>query len=138
MTALTANAARVWKNKTHQARYKMVVSTTIYAGSIVMLNSDGLAVPAAAAASNQGCVGIAVEKVVSASSGDEYVLVQEGTVLLPGTTMADTSIGALCYAGDDNDVDETQGTNEPVAGVIQEVKSATEVWVEMGLEKARG
>ena len=133
MTALAA--ARLTKSRRlgSKVEYPMAASTQIWAGGMVMLNSAGLATPAAAAASNQGVVGVATESVLSAASGTYYCVVQEGDFQFAGTTLAQTDVGNLAYAEDDQTIDETQGANEPVAGVLVEVESATVGWVRVGL-----
>lgn len=133
MAALSAARMTESRNLGVKRRYKMAASTQIYKGGIVMLNSSGLAVPATAAASNQGCVGIATEDKLSGTATTLYITVDEGEFLLAGTTLADTSVGLVVYAEDDQTVDETQSTNEPIAGKLVEVESATAGWVAMGL-----
>ena len=133
MAALEANRATSSKDLGAIRRWKMKASTTVYAGSLVMLDSNGLALPAAASASNQGCQGCATEKVTSAASGDYYVKAQEGVFLFDATSIADTSLALKTYASDDHTVDETQGSNEPVAGKLVEVVSSTSGWIIMGL-----
>lgn len=137
MTALSANKGRESRNLGAIMRYKMKASVTIYAGSIVMLNSDGLALVAAASASNQGCVGVATEKVTSAASGDYYIHVQEGDYKFAATSIADTDIGIIAYAVDDNTIDETDTGNLPKAGYLTEVESSTLGWVRMDLACTR-
>ena len=113
-------------------RYLMAASTTIYANTLVMVNSAGLAVPAVASASNKGCVGFAVFKQVSAASGSYYVFVAEGEILLNATSIAQANTNSLVYASDDNTIDETQGANEPIAGQLIQYVSATQGWVDVG------
>jgi len=110
-------------------RYLMKASTTIYAGGLVMLDSNGKALPAAAAAGNQGVVGVATETVTSGSSGNYYIKCQEGWFKLDGTTLSQTDVGYLVYAEDDHTVDETRAATEPVAGMLLEVVDASTAWV---------
>lgn len=102
-------------------------AAAISAGDIVMLDSSGDALTAAAAASNRGVVGVA-ESDADASS---EVIVQEGEFLCDATTVTGQE-GVLCYAESGDSVDESQATNEPVCGVITEVVSASQCWVRMG------
>lgn len=113
-------------------RKKMKASTTIYAGGLVMLDSNGLAVPAAASASNKGVVGVALETVTSDSSTATYVRVQEGIFLFAATSIAQSNENSLMYASADDTFDETQGSNEPVAGRLIEYVSATSGWIFVG------
>lgn len=129
MVALAADAARNSRNLGVKRQYLMAASTTIYRGSLVMINSSGLAVPAAAAASNLGCVGVATSGVVSASSGDYFVEVQEGEFEFAGDSLGQDDVNKIVYADDDNTVDETGATNAPAAGVLTQYSSATSGWV---------
>lgn len=133
MTALSAARATDSKHPGDIQDFAVAGSTTIYAGGMVMLKSDGYAAPAAASASNQGVIGIALETVNNSagSDGDLNVKVQEGTFKVAGTTLAQTSVGLRVYAEDDQTVDETQGSNEPLAGILVQVDSATVGWVWM-------
>lgn len=101
-------------------------SAAISAGDLVMLNSSGEALTAAASASNQGCVGVCT---TAAAAADSEVIVECGEFLLDATSIAQTSVGLKVYASDGDTIDETQGMNEPVAGILKEVVSATQGWV---------
>jgi hypothetical protein len=129
MAALSAKRATDSRNlgKTHV--YLMKASTTVYAGGMVQLDSNGLAIPAGASASNKGVVGVALETVTSAASGSYYVTVQEGEFKFAADTIAQGSVGSLVYADDDQTIDETQAANCPKAGILEEVVSASEGWV---------
>ena len=137
MAALSA--ARVTKSRSlgRLVSYKMADDTTIYAGGLVMINSAGLAIAAAAAASNQGVVGVATETVTNASGGTDAILCQEGIFLFAATSIAQTAMGSKVYASDDQTVDETQGTNEPLAGVCVEFVSSTSGWVDVSLANSK-
>lgn len=114
-------------------RYRMAASTTIYEGGLVMINSSGLAVPAAAAASNKGCVGIADKTTTSDGSTATYVRVRVGTCKLPGTSLTQAMVGGLVYGQADDTIGAT-GTNLPIAGVLEEYISATSGWMSIGSE----
>lgn len=135
MAALAADKVVASRNLGAKLQYPVVASDIIYAGSIVMIDSAGYANPAAASVTNNGCVGIAVEKAdnASGSAGAVDVEVQEGEFLLDATTAAQTIVGDLVYAEDDQTIDETQGSNEPRAGIATEFVSASSVWVRMGI-----
>lgn len=131
--ALSANRLTPSKDLGSVRRWKMKASTTCWAGGMVMLDSNGVALPAAASASNQGVQGCATEKVVAAASGTYYVKAQEGVYLYAATSIADSSVSAKVYASADDTFDETQGANEPVAGKLVEVVSSISGWVIQGL-----
>jgi hypothetical protein len=134
-TATTANAALSAARATSSKNlgpvkwYKMKASTTIYAGGLVMVDSDGLALPAAASASNHGVVGVATETKTSAASGTYKIKVQEGWFLFDGDTLEQADVGVLVYAQDDLTIDETAGANEPLAGLLVEYVGASSGWV---------
>lgn len=130
MTALAAARVTKSKNLGPKKRYPVGVDI-VYAGGMVMLDSAGFAMPAAAAAANAGVVGVATETVDNSggAAGDEFVVVQEGWFLFAGTTIAQTSVGLPCYAEDDQTIDETAGANEPVAGILMEIVSSSSGWV---------
>ncbi len=136
MAALSAQRLTKSRSPGRLVAYQMGASTQIHAGGLIMLNSAGLAVPAAASASNNGCCGVATASILSTSAG-ESVVVQEGIFLMTGTSLAQSCVGAKAYASSDQDVDETQGTNQPVAGVFVEFVSATSAWVDVSLANSK-
>lgn len=138
MTALAAARMTEMRNPGAIIAYVMKASTTIYAGGLVMLDSNGLALPAVASASNHGIVGVATETVTSAASGTYYIHVQEGEFKMNATSIAQSAVGSKMYSPDDNTVDETQGSNEPIAGILIEYISSTSGWVRVSLNLARG
>lgn len=113
-------------------RYLMKASTVITAGNLVMIDSAGLALVAAASASNKGCVGVATSTVTSAASGSYYIDVAQGDFLVDATSIAQTAVMGLVYASAAATVDETQGSNEPIAGMLIEYVSSTSGWVRVG------
>jgi len=133
MTALTAARATSSRNLGHIVEYKLA-AVQVYAGGICMLDSSGWARPAAASASNNGCVGVFTESVNNSggAAGDLTVFVQEGEFRLAASTVNQVTVGDLVYAEDDQTVDETQDANQPRAGVCTERVSASVVWVRMG------
>ena len=132
-SALSAARATESKNPGPIKRYLMTASKTIYAGSLVMIVNAGTAEPAAAVASNQGVVGVAIKTVTSAASGSYYVQVQEGWFKFAGDTLSQGDVGLPVYADDDQTVDETATTNAPCAGVLMEYVSASVGWVHVSL-----
>jgi signal peptide peptidase SppA len=124
------SAARATQSKASGIKwYKMKASTTIYAGGLVMVDSNGLALPAAASATNHGVMGVATETKTSAASGTTKINVAEGYFLFDATSIAQANVGSVMYASDDRTFDETQGANEPVAGILVEYVGATSGWL---------
>ena len=131
-TALSAARQTASKNPGAIKRYLMTDSVTIYAGSLVMLVNAGTVQAAAATASNQGIVGIALETLTSATA-DKWIKVQEGWFLLAGVSISQGDVGLPMYALDDQTIDETALTNQPCAGVLMEYVSSTSGWVHVAL-----
>jgi hypothetical protein len=131
MAAATAIRPTASRNLGNKRAYLMKASTTIYAGTLVMVNSSGTAEPAAASASNKGVVGVATESKTSAASGSYWITVQEGEFKFGATSIAQSDVGDLMYAVDDQTIDETDPTNTPKAGYLTEYISATEGWVKV-------
>lgn len=139
MTALAAYRNTKNKGAIRQQRYPVKASTTIYGGAIVMIDSAGFARPAAALASNQGCVGIAQSTVVgTAVDGAVDVVVDEGVFLLDATSITQAMITQKMYAQDDHTVDETQGSNQPLVGTLVDFVSTTSGWVHISAPSTRG
>jgi signal peptide peptidase SppA len=134
--ALSAARATECKGAgSYSKAYLMKASTTIYSGGLVMLDSNGVALPAAASASNNGVVGVAQETKTSAASGSYWIGVTGGAICkLAGTTLAQTGVGDLVYAEDDQTVDETAASNEPIAGILVQYVGASVGWVLVGAE----
>lgn len=134
MAALTAAKVRNTKGDGIVKSFPVNGGSIIYAGALVMLDAQRYARPAAALASNGGCVGIATKTVDNSagSDGDLEVPCWAGLVEIPATSIAQAAVGGKVYASDDDTVDETQGTNEPTVGVLEEVVSSTKGWVRVG------
>lgn len=113
--------------------YRMAASTTIYKGAYVMLDSSGLAVPAAIGANNAGCVGVALETVTSDGSTATYINVEAGEIAVLASGMAQTQVGEIAYCDDDTTALDsgTAATNSVPMGRITEYVSATKVWVDI-------
>jgi hypothetical protein len=128
--ALSAAAPRDCKGSGNTRAYLMKASTTIYYGGLVMLDSDGVALPAAASASNHNVVGIAQTTKTSGASGNYWIGVTDNVICkFAGTTLGQEDVGALVYAEDDETVDEVPATGEPIAGILYQYSSASVGWV---------
>lgn len=140
MTAATANRVTASRNLGTKHQVPVAASTTIYAGTIVMIDSAGYARPAAASVTNKGVVGVATAKVdnSSGSAGDLNVIAQEGEFLFAGDTLGQDDLNAIMYADDDQTIDETQATNCPRVGFLTEFVSASSGWVKISIEASRG
>lgn len=115
-------------------RYKVKASTTIHQGSMVQLDANGLAIPAAKAA-NQRTAGMALEAAVAGASGDTFVDVRMGVFRwdnLGADAVARADIGADVYVEDDQTIRKTQTGNATKAGRLLNV-DAHGAWVATGL-----
>ncbi len=134
MAALTAkrNTKRMLSPIDGVEEYPMAVSTTIYQGSLVMLDA-GEAKPGATA-TGKFAVGRAMESKTSAASGTSYIKVESGVFKYSnsGTDAVDANdVGAACFIEDDQTVAETNGTNtRSAAGIVKQVDSDG-VWVQI-------
>lgn len=110
--------------------YPVAASTTIYKGSIVCVNTAGLAVPAADAAGYH-VVGIAyAQAVCGATAGAVSVIVESGIYArLAATAITQAMVGTMMFVVDDQTVDDATGTNGVRVGKLVEYISATEGWV---------
>ncbi len=113
--------------------YPVKASTTIYAGSLVCLDTGGYAVPAADTAAFT-CVGVAHAKAVGgAASGDVWVLVNAPVIaLFAATSITQAMVGTMMYVADDQTFDNTS-TNGIMAGILLEYVSTTSGWIMTGL-----
>lgn len=102
-------------------RLKMKASTTIYAGSLVVVDATtGLAEPATAAA-NKVVAGIAQETKTSLATGDMFVHVKRGRAKLANKTgdlVTDALILRDCSIEDDQTVRATTTSSSPAGKVI--------------------
>jgi len=111
--------------------YPVAASTTIYLGTLVCIDSNGYAIPAAQGASNT-VVGVAREQVTAVAAGSERVMVDRGVFLLACTAITQAMVGRTMFVVDDQTVDDAVGANSTKAGVLEEYVSATSGWVRIG------
>ncbi len=111
-------------------------STTIYAGTLLCINSNGNAVGGSAAAGLL-CVGRAEEQVINmGAAAAQYIRGARGIFLWNNSSssdqIAETNIGQKCYVVDNQTVALTDGAGtRSVAGVIYDLDAATGmVWVD--------
>jgi len=135
MTALSADRNTKRKLSNELQSYPMYADATIYAGSLVCLNSSGYAIAAADTAGNI-LVGIARETLANTAaagygtSGDISIEVwRAGVFELVGSGLAITDVGSAVYITDDQTVSTTAAN--VYAGIIANIDSATSVWVDI-------
>ena len=114
----------------------MAASTTIYAGSLVLVNSSGYAVPAGQGVA--GCVvgrcgvgdgtgntNVGQTSFTSVAAASIYITVENGTFLWNNPDpLTFANFGAKVYAASDNSVSETANSNG-AAGYFIGVDTAT-------------
>ncbi len=110
--------------------FPVASGATIYAGSLVMLNSSGYAEPASASAGNKGCIGVAQTTVSNAGAdGLLTVAVSECEALFDNdgvAAVAQSDAGSAVYASDDATIASADGGNYPAAGRVVGVEAATD------------
>ena len=137
MTALTKDRNTLFAQPEVES-YPVAASTKLYAGSMVMLNASGYAVPGADTASCK-FVGVAQEYVdnSSGSNGDKRVTVRRmGCFKFGyGGTAAITDVGTAACLSDDQTVNVAGSlTNDIPCGRITQVDTTNnEVWIDIGL-----
>ena len=108
----------------------------IYRGAMVKHNAAGFAEPCAAEAGSV-FAGIAEEQIDNSggSAGDLNVkVITEGSFLLTASGMAQTDVGVVIYATDDQLATKTEAANLQVVGRMVAFESATRIWVKLGHE----
>jgi len=134
MAALAANKEIIEKGR-ELISFPVVASDIIYKGAICKINAAGYLAPMAAEA-GAAFAGMAWEKVDNSagSAGDENCRVQRvGIFEMVTSGAAQSAVGSIVYASDDQTVSTTQGTNELAVGRIIEVISATKILVDINV-----
>lgn len=111
--------------------FPVAASTIIYKGTMVMLDANGRAIPAAVASgAGRPVVGVCREKADNSSgaAGAITVEVETGVVLMlndgTATIVSPTHLGQKCYVQDDQTVGIVATDAGPIAGIVEEVTSA--------------
>jgi hypothetical protein len=136
--ALSANKDRPVKAGGAIQTFLVEDNVHIYKGALVVANNAGYAEPATNAA-NKVLVGVAYEEcdntLTGHSQGGKSVRVIRGGSF-PFTTadLVQADVGILCYVEDDTTVNDAGTTTQGIiAGIVTEIVSATEVWVDIAL-----
>jgi hypothetical protein len=124
-------------------RYPVGANGVITKGHIVMSDA-GFAADPAASATNDGCMGIALEDVdnTGGANGDRTVLVMDQIqVVLPATSITSAMVGDIMFAVNQTTFDETDTGNLPELGILKPpFLSTTSGWVyiDADLNKVQG
>jgi hypothetical protein len=112
--------------------YPVKATTTIYAGSLVAVDGNGYALPAADATGLK-VVGVAKAKAdnASGSDGDINVVVEIGVFKFAATAITQAMVGKVMYVVDDQTFDDSKGTYGVKAGRLVEYVSSTVGWIQI-------
>lgn len=137
MTALSANQPRVilGGEDRHQSLKQLKASTTVYEGSAVCAEADGLARPVAASLTAPEFMGFAVAYAsnVSPDTDTHVLLQQKGTIVVPVGDVTGVSgvgdYGVSIYMADDGDGFTTTSTNNVLIGKLAAVDSDSQAHI---------
>ena len=124
---MALSADRITKTKDPKLKsYPVKTATTIYAGSIVAVDGNGFALPAADAA-NLKVVGVAQKQVVNAGADGALSVNVETDILaeFAASSITQAMVGKVMYVVDDQTFDDAKGTNGVKAGRLAEFISTT-------------
>lgn len=134
MTALTADRNTPFRNA-EDFEFGVKAATKIFAGSIVCLDINGQALPAATSTTLKA-VGVAQELADNTAGAANAIRVKarRGCFRFANSSAGDlialADVGSDCYLVDDQTVAKTNGTStRSVAGKVRDV-DATGVWVQ--------
>lgn len=129
--AATADIVTEKRNLGQKHKFPVAASATVYAGTMVMIDSAGYARAATATAvpANHGVQGVATQQVVnSGSAGALSVEVEEGEFKFIGSSLAQARVGENVFATADDTVAAT-GSGRPQVGMLTEYVSSSVGWV---------
>lgn len=133
MTALTRDRATSYREGI-EVEFPVAASTKIYAGSMVCVNADGYAAPAADT-SGYRFVGVAMEQADNSSGANGALVVRlrrVGVFEFDAASLTQAKVGDAMYTVDDQTFADTAGvTNHVRAGVLAKYVSATKGWIDI-------
>lgn len=137
MGALAANKDRDRKNAGGLQQFPVSDGEHVYEGAACCLDVDGYLVPASNVA-DRVFMGVAYEEGNNISTilghADGFIktrLYRKGVFKFASAALAQTDLGIKVYLTDDNTVDVSSTSDKVLAGVLVELISATEGWVEI-------
>jgi hypothetical protein len=133
MTELTRDRATAYRDGV-ELEYPVAAATKIYAGSLVCVDGNGYAVPAADT-SGYRFVGAAMEQVDNGTgaNGDKVIRVRRtGVFEFDAASITQAMVGDAMYAVDDHTFDDAAGpTNDIKLGVLTKYVSTTKGWIDI-------
>ncbi|MEW6386815.1 MAG: hypothetical protein AB1491_04780 [Thermodesulfobacteriota bacterium] len=134
MAALTQDRATSYREGI-ELDFPVATNTKIYAGSLVCVNSNGFAVPAADTAGHK-FIGVALEQVDNdpGADGAKSLRVRRaGAFEFDAASLTQAMVGDPMYAVDDHTFDDAGGTtNDIKVGVLVKYVTATRGWIDIG------
>jgi len=133
MSGLTRDRATSYREGV-ELDYPVAAGAKVFAGSLVCVNADGFAVPAADT-SGYVFVGVALEQVDNSSgaNGAKSLRVRRGGVFeFDAASITQAMVGDPMYAVDDHTFDDAAGpTNDIKVGILVKFASATKGWIDI-------
>ncbi len=133
MSALTADRNTAYREGV-ECEYPVKASTPIYAGSLVMVGSDGFAIPGADTAGAK-FVGVALENTLGgATDGAKKIRIRrKGVFDFAASSITQAMVGDIMYLVDDQTFDDAAGpANDIPCGRLVQYVSANRGWIDIG------
>jgi len=133
MAGLTRDRATSYREGV-EVDYPVAAGAKIYAGSLVCVNADGFAVPAADT-SGYVFVGVALEQMDNSAgaNGAKSIRVRrEGVFEFDAASITQAMVGDPMYVVDDHTFDDAADpTNDIKVGLLVKFASATKGWIDI-------
>lgn len=132
MSGLTRDRATAYREGV-ELEFPVAASTKIFAGSMVCINANGYAVPAADT-SGYRFVGVAMEQRDNSAGldGGHSVRVRRaGAFEFDAASITQAMVGQPMYAVDDHTFDDAAGTNSIKVGLLVKFVSTTQGWIDI-------
>jgi hypothetical protein len=133
MAALTQDRPTTYRDGI-EVEYPVATDTRIFAGSLVCVNTEGYAVPAADTA-GYVIVGVAQEQADNrggANGAKQVRLRRSGVFKFDAASITQAMVGQPMYVVDDHTFDDAEGpTNDIRVGVLVKYSSATQGWIDI-------
>jgi predicted RecA/RadA family phage recombinase len=133
MAGLTRDRATSYREGV-EVDYPVAAGAKIYAGSLVCVNADGFAVPAADT-SGYVFVGVALEQMdnsAGANGAKSLRVRREGVFEFDAASITQAMVGGPMYVVDDHTFDDAAGpTNDIKVGLLVKFASATKGWIDI-------
>jgi hypothetical protein len=133
MAALTKDRATPYREGV-EMEFPVATAVKIYAGSLVCVNANGFAAPAADTAGLR-LAGVALEQVDNTTGADgtkNVRLRRQGVFEFDAASITQAMVGDPMFVVDDHTFDDAAGTtNDVKVGVLVKFGSATKGWIDI-------